>query len=219
MDGTPHTVDTPAVPTVARSFTNYQAEVARTRDLITAAEAWPRLRGNLVVELALLRAVGSWELLVEQVFVGYVLGKPSRSGRTYVSLVRVGGAGARRVTEEAVRTALLGGRDFIEWFPRDVVKARAAQWFPGDDGFTSAYVDLADFADIRAVRNRIAHNSGDARAKFRKVRERHVRSVARRRGMGPGQFLRATTRDGVDTVSRIERYLRQFDRAAATLTA
>jgi hypothetical protein len=201
--------------TIDGLYTDFQNEVARTRGLVVVAEDRPQFQGNLVVELALLRGVGSWEVLMGEAFLAYMLGKTSRSGLTYQSVLR------RRISEAKARTALLGGRDYLDWLGRDRVLERGARWFPGDDGFVTASIapNVLDLKDIRIVRNRIAHNSGDARSKFGKLRNLHIPNAANRRGMGPGQFLRAASSYSGLPCTRFERYLRQLEHAADVLTA
>ena len=56
----------------------------------------------------------------------------------------------------------------MDWIGRSSVTARGKRWFPGQDGFvTGSLAIIGDLSDMHIVRNRIAHDSGDAQTKFR----------------------------------------------------
>jgi hypothetical protein len=99
-------------------FADFQREAIRTRGLVPIADSRPQFQGNLVIELAFLRGLGSWEVLLEETFLAYLLGKTSRTGRTYRSVMRSG------VKEADARSALLGEKDFLDWLSRTAVSER-----------------------------------------------------------------------------------------------
>lgn len=216
---------------VSTSYESFLKATAQSRDLVVACDPLPALQRNLIYELALLRTVIAWEVLVEDVFVAYLLHRPTRSGRILPSrlpkrAVNAGG-GKGGITLALANDILKGDRDFVDWFAADPVKKRSKLWFgPRETKFADAYGAFTDplgrsgvkpFDDIKVIRNRIAHSSGSASLKFAKIRNREVAVVGERRGMGPGQFLRRN-HHGPDSSTWFEVYHGLFDAAADVLT-
>lgn len=167
------------VATAEQSYQAFKKSVQQSRDLVSATATLPALQHNLVYELSFLRAVIAWEALVEEVFVTYLLRRPTRSGARLPSRLparavnKAGGSGG--ITVQMAGEILTGDRKFSDWLLEATVKERAKKWFPGDATFANAYAKFVDplgrthvkpFDDIVVVRNRIAHSSGTAAAKF-----------------------------------------------------
>lgn len=142
----------------------------------------PQLQLNLVRELAFLRCVLAWEVFLEDSFVAYLTGGTGLSGKK---------AKAKVIAKTGVqaRSVLLGGQDFLTWISADAVKKRAEVWFIDGEPYVAALNALTSHKEIRIVRNRIAHNSGEAKDKFAVLRKQKVTNSAARHGMGPGGFL------------------------------
>ena len=216
--------------TAAQSYNAFLTATQQSRDLLAATATLPVLQHNLVYELSFLRSVIAWESLVEDVFLTYLLRRPTRTGRRLPSKLpgravnEAGGTGG--ITLRMAGEILTGDRRFSDWLLANVVVERAKKWFPGDTSFNDAYAKFVDplgrnnvkpFEDIVIVRNRIAHSSGTAADKFATLRAREVAVPAERRGMGPGQFLRRPHQAGA--ASWFEAYLTLMEDAADTLTS
>lgn len=218
------------VATAEQSYQAFKKSVQQSRDLVSATATLPALQHNLVYELSFLRAVIAWEALVEEVFVTYLLRRPTRGGARLPSRLparavnKAGGSGG--ITVQMAGEILTGDRKFSDWLLEATVKERAKKWFPGDATFANAYAKFVDplgrthvkpFDDIVVVRNRIAHSSGTAAAKFSVLRAREVVNAGERHGMGPGQFLRRAHQPAGS--SWFEVYLSLMEDAADQLTA
>lgn len=216
--------------TVAKSYAAYLTATKLSRDLVTATSKLPALQHNLVYEMSFLRAVIAWEALVEEVFVTYLMRRPARGGALLPSALPSRavnqGAGTGGITFELAGRIVTGDRQFVDWLQPNVVEDRSKKWFPNDTTFKDAYAAFADpggdnkikpFEDIVVVRNRIAHSSGTAAAKFAALRSRVVANPNERRGMGPGQFLKRNYLAGPD--NWFEVHLKMMETAADQLTA
>lgn len=142
----------------------------------------PELQLNLVRELAFLRCVLAWEVFLEDSFVVYLTGGRGLSGKKAKARVTA-------KTGPQAQSVLSGGQDYLTWSSGDVVKTRARVWFSDGEPYLQAFTALTTNKEIRIVRNRIAHNSGEAEGKFSKLRAQKVANTAARHGMGPGRFL------------------------------
>ena len=136
-----------------------------------------------VAELCALRIFMAWEAFLEDTFLRYMCGATSIGG------LKPSCCAIPRDLKHA-RDIVCGmsNRDFIDWASPDKVIQRSMLYFHDGEPFNSAVspatVELRDF---RTVRNRIAHDSDQARNDFAKLVRHHLGSVPR--GMGPGRFL------------------------------
>lgn len=205
---------------IAPIITTFNRELDRAEALVAAIQALrrpppvgpghpglPELQRNLVRELAFLRCVLAWEVLLEDSFIVYMTGGKGLSGKKAKSLVTA-------KTGPQARAILLGGRDYLSWSSTETVKGRARVWFSDGEPYITAFSTFSTNKEIRVVRNRIAHNSGEAKEQFNTLREKKVTNAAERRGMGPGAFL-ARTVGGHPT--RFDAYLSDLRAAAAVI--
>jgi hypothetical protein len=160
-----------------------------------------------VRELAFLRCVLAWEVFLEDSFVVYLTGGTGLSGKK---------AKARIIarTGPQARSVLLGGQDYLTWTSADAVKKRAQVWFSDSEPYLTALAAMATHREIRIVRNRIAHNSGEAQKKFSELRKQKVANAAARHGMGPGGFL---ARPAGGQPTRFDAYVADLRAAATTI--
>jgi hypothetical protein len=160
--------------------------------------ALPYFQVALVAELVFLRCFLAWEVFLEEVFISYLMGAPSRDGTTYVTYVAAPSA-------SHARSMVIGERGaFSAWSDGRQVRARANLFFdagePFDNGLSTISTALSDMV---IVRNRIAHRSGRALERFLGlVRQTHG-SVPR--GMSAGRFLLAP--GASPTTTRLEEYV------------
>lgn len=196
----------------------FERELNRSSDLLADVQALrraapgnpklglPQLQLNLVRELAFLRCVLAWEVFLEDSFVVYLTGAVKLSGKP--AKVRVE---ARTAT--LARSVLVGTQDFLSWSGNETVKSRANVWFKDGEPYVSALNQLSTHKEIRIVRNRIAHDSGEAKTKFAALRAKQVSNAASRKGMGPGAFLARVTAG----VSRYDAYAADLRQAATAI--
>ena len=134
--------------TAATSYQTFRNAIQSSRDLPVASGQLPAFQRNLIYELSFLRAVIAWEALVEEVFVTYLLHRPTRSGRKLPSVLPsravnlAGGTGG--ITLQLAEQILKGDRAFSDWLLDSNVKARAKKWFPNDLTFSKAYARFVD---------------------------------------------------------------------------
>lgn len=118
---------------------------------------------HLLTEGILARAFSRYEAFIEQAFLLYCQGKPSKSGRKVRSYL------APRNASHA-RSLVQSGMTFLEWNSADNVIERSKTYlYPDSPIFTAMTAYRARLSNIRRVRNAIAHCSVEARAHFLKV--------------------------------------------------
>lgn len=163
--------------------------------------ALPNFQVALVAELAYLRCFLAWEVFLEEVFVCYALGKPAPNGTTFETYVAP-------PNEAHARGMITGeGRAFVSWNRPKAVRERAQLFFREGEPFSPALLTISTIlSDMIVVRNRIAHRSTSARAKFLDLVRLRLGSVPP--GISPGRFLLAP---GVTpTLRRIDEYLTEL---------
>jgi hypothetical protein len=152
------------------------------------ARGLPQLQLNLVYELAYLRAYLAWEVFLEDIFFAFMLGAKSVAGK----------APSRYFTPSSrkhAETMVLRGQRFVRWTDAREIRDRAELLFHAGEPFAPALKAAPHLNDMRIVRNRIAHNSGEAVTKFAELRERlYAAEISKSgknvvKGMGPGAFL------------------------------
>ena len=140
-------------------------------------------RSDAFAEAIFLRAFTAYENDVERLFLHYVTGGGSLQGKAANTYLRIQDeAHARQVTK--ARQA------FLSWAKPAEIRTTAKTYI--EDGWP--FVDMmsakeVDLADCERVRNRIAHNSIEARQQFNVV-QRNMLSTERLFDLSPGQFLR-----------------------------
>ena len=138
-----------------------------------------------ITDLVFLRIYSAWETFLEESFIRFMCGAPSASGsypKCYVSPRNI----------DHAREFVTGPRlRYADWTDPDTVVRRAELLFrAGRPYATPVRAASLELNDMRAIRNRIAHRSVDARNKFAVVVQRRL-GVARR--FGPGRFLLKNT--------------------------
>ncbi len=139
-------------------------------------------------EAAYLRIFSSWETLLEECCVRYMIGYEAPLYTPTVSI-----SGLSTIADS--RAQLYGSRDYVLWHNPRTVRSRAAEYMVNSPIETVATSSLQTLESMAAIRHRIAHDSHDARQKF----DAATMGLAGRRYRGgrPGRFLRAS--DGVPT--------------------
>jgi hypothetical protein len=171
----------------------------------------PEFQLNLISELAFLRCVLAWEVFLEESFLVYLTGGKGLSGKATKRYVTP-------TTSPQARALLSGESRYLSWNTNDDVIKRAKIWFKDGEPYTSALGALGIHSEIRTVRNRIAHNSGEAKTKFNKLRAAKKRKAdPAQHGMGPGAFL-ARPASASTTMTRFERYLTDLRLAANAIS-
>lgn len=142
-------------------------------------------RLELFYEMCFLRIYTAWENVLEEAFVRYLCAH-SRIGGTSVALLSSQGPYSSSIS--VARTRLLNGRRFLLWHDPQRVASLSQKFFhagPHEIVLLSAQTDVDRIA---AVRHRIVHRHGDARANFDAATLHYV--TAKLRGSRAGSFLR-----------------------------
>lgn len=190
---------------------------ARLRTLIRSAGRAHLLFGQkaisqadaaLLYEAAFLAAVSSFEAMIEDLFVGLLVGELQSSDR---------GVQPRAAfrSHATAREFILAGRPYADWLPYERTQERAKVFFRGGRPFTGlATSEITHLARCLAIRNAIAHKSRHASRQF----ERQVTaglSLAPR-DKSPAGFL-MSQHSAYPPQSRFENMLADLHRVAVGL--
>lgn len=151
-----------------------------------------------IAEAVFLRAFSRYESSLESLFFHYVTGGVSITGTPANSYLQPG-------NDEVARRMVKAGFRFMSWAKpeiiRDTAKVYIENGWPLADMMATRTQELAD---CERVRNRIAHNSTEARTQFNIV-QRNLLGTERLFNVTPGQLLRMRSRNTNNT--HVERYL------------
>ncbi len=131
-------------------------------------------------EFAYLRVFLAWETFLEETFVRYLCGFQMLSGPPTL-------IGAAYPTLADARTGILGGRDWVSWYP-DAVERRSGLFLSNGPHELVIRSNKTRLNHFLAIRHRIAHSSAHTRTQF----DQATTSLAGRRytGSSAGRFLR-----------------------------
>ena len=131
--------------------------------------------------VGLIRVQTAWEEFLESTFARYLCGAQSAAGYRPLLL-----GPFEQSLDDALRT-LLGGRRYIDWGSRDVIRRAHGSFALGDPYATGVGAVSVGLDDMATIRNRFVHRSGFAVQRFRAVVVGELGFVPR--GMTPGRFL------------------------------
>ena len=163
-------------------------------------------RRDSIVELAFLRAFLAWESFLEKSFLVYLSGKTPSRGRV-----------PKRYyfppNEEMAREWLAEGKDYAKWADGQDVDRRAKRMFEDGYPFSSVLVShQVALADANIIRNMIAHESANVRAKFERIVRRALGTVPPNRTAGA--FLGTIDPLSTPPVSFLESYIGKLEYCA-----
>jgi hypothetical protein len=151
------------------ALNNFRRTLQDCRRLAEDAHRWslpgsqphiPRKRSESMIEIAFLHAYLAWEVFLEESFVLYLLGKRAPRGAAPQRFTFPPG---RREAKEWVRE----GRTFAKWDAGSVCN-RAQRFFRSGGPFTAVLRgDQHGLDEARTIRNAVAHESDEAREKFK----------------------------------------------------
>jgi hypothetical protein len=108
-----------------------------------------------------LNTVTSFERLIEELFLGLLVGRLRARSNIRPRLTFKSSLVAREV--------VLGGKPYLDWFPYEWTQKRAEAFFTGGRPFTFLSAgDKTFLEDLMTVRNAVAHQSRHASRKFEK---------------------------------------------------
>lgn len=110
---------------------------------------------NAGIESAFLQAFKSWEVLLEDAFLAYLIGESSRAGNRPQARMTVG-------TIEECRRIVNGGRTFSDWANAGMVAERIDLFFVPGSLDTKLSGSRGELNEALICRNAIAHSSGRA---------------------------------------------------------
>jgi hypothetical protein len=161
-----------------------------------------------VYEALFLRAVTSFEVFLEDLFVSILTNKV-RYSRTRVS-VRM-----TAISTQALMDVLLQGQNYMAWLPFGRTEDRAKIYLKDGRPFTELTdSDKSVIRTITTIRNAIAHGSTHATSEFKRtvIGSRTLLPIERK----PAGFLRSTVRTA-PTRNQFEVYVGELARIAAKL--
>jgi hypothetical protein len=169
--------------------TNFDADLNRATAL-TRAVALPHFQAALISELAFLRCFLAWEVLLEESFYQYALGRPAPSGARFPCYLTPN-------SMEHAKQVIRGGRGFVTWTDSSRIIERAEMFLRDGEPYATALGTISsDLADMVKIRNRIAHRSERATEDFLALVRRKRGYVPQ--GESPGRFLRGTDAGAAD---------------------
>jgi len=137
---------------------------------------------ELLTESIFARAYSHLEILIEDVFILYCYGKPTISGKNVKSFL------APKNTSHA-RDMIKSGMNFLDWNTPDIVIKRSDVYLEDMNPMKVAVTThRAALNDMRKIRNAIAHQSSEARLKFKSVVLSNLRAAPLQE-LEPGEFL------------------------------
>lgn len=154
---------------------------------------------NSLYEGYFMRSFISFERTLEEVFLHFACGGQSIAGnKADCRLVKCDSAKVRGILKQ--------GSKFIDWANMDQVRDRAVLFFVDGKPFIDLLISKSDeLAEIQKIRNRISHDSLEARASYDKVLI-HLLGTKPIFEMSPGQLLR-TKRKKAPALSLQSHYL------------
>jgi len=164
----------------------------------------PRKRSESMIELAFLRAYLAWEVFLEESFVLYLLGMkaPRRAAPKRFTFPP-----SRRLAKEWI---VPEGRPFAKW-DANSVRVRAGRFFHGGKPFTAALQSNQYALDqAKTIRNAIAHESDEAREKFKTLARDKLNGTLPPT-LTAGGFLNAPVPGLAPTQSFLEFYLERIE--------
>lgn len=170
-------------------------------------------RGDIVLrdldsiyESLFLRSVTSFELFLEELFIGVLRGKVAHSSCVVERRMHA-------KSDKALMEIILQGGDYLDWLPFNKTEDRAKIYLEGGRPFSLiSDGDRSQIKCVSTIRNAIAHTSSYALRKFQNqvVGQQKVLPHERK----PAGFLRTQYRMGQ---TRFEGYISDLGRIAKTL--
>ncbi len=161
---------------IITAFNDFDAELKRltrldeqNQRMFYAGPGRPRVgrisvsQMHLLTEAIFTRAFAKYECYMEEAFILYCRGRPTRSGEYIASYIS-----PRNYLH--ARSMIKSSMPFLEWNSPDTIIERSKAYLAPDNpiflGVTNHQVRLSR---MRSIRNAIAHSSDEAEAKFRKT--------------------------------------------------
>jgi hypothetical protein len=137
---------------------------------------------HLITESIFTRAFSSYEGFLEDLFILYSRGKPTRAGTKVGSyLLPKNGQHARELIKSQM--------NFLEWNKPDTIIKRCEIYIEDGGPIKQAITtNVAALRNIKDVRNAIAHRSAEARMRYASVVRGELRAAPLRLPQ-PGEFL------------------------------
>lgn len=142
---------------------------------------------SMLVEGVFMRAFTAFEHSMEELFLHYACGGASVSGR-------MPGRRLANCSKDEARAIMRGDNRFLDWSASSAVRDRASRIFVGGEPFYSEINAVSELlTEAERVRNRIAHESPEAKLAMQTVEVRRF-LTQRTFTMKAGQLLRARRR-------------------------
>ena len=180
----------------------------RRADSLLAARLVSRGDAELIYEAAYISSVTGFETLVEELFIGLLVGGLVSADRTVHPRVHFR---SHRVAREVVQA----GRRYVDWLPYDRTLDRAKVFFRGGCPFTTlSSNDRKLLESCLVIRHAIAHRSRHALGNFERNVLEGLTLAPRERT--PAGFLRSQFSQSPQQ-SRYENLVTQLHRLAAKI--
>lgn len=165
-------------------------------------------RRDSITELAFFRTVRAWEAFLEETFILYMLGQQAPKGK---KAVRYGFP----PNEKAAHEWVADGKRYASW-QIEHVRSRSKRLFKNGHPYDSALTLQKHLLEqVTTVRNAIAHESADARAKFEVVVRNELSALPPHTTVG--SFLLTTKPRTTPPVSYFEYYINQISIVASMI--
>lgn len=144
---------------IAAALTAFRAEVTTCQGFVSKAftqnTAGTYLltspERSFVVDSAFLKIFIAWESFLEEVFVRYLLGQPSTTGKLAVRH-------ATPSSDQHAREILIGTQKYVDWSNPEIVRRLARLYFSNGEPIEAVLGSIQnDLFDLKTVRNAAAH--------------------------------------------------------------
>jgi len=120
--------------------------------------SFSQIHKQMIAELVFLKIYTAWEQFLENTFLLYARGYPSKNKHKPRRIVII-------KTEKNVVNMIKGGKEFISWNTSSIIQ-RTQLFFEGGGPYDFLRNYQINFDEIRIIRNSIAHKSKNAKRKF-----------------------------------------------------
>jgi hypothetical protein len=204
------------MPLVA-AFSAYRNQIACLNGYITKAftqDAAGRYflapqEQSFIAEFSFLKAFIAWEGFLEEVFLQYLLGTPSLSGKVALRY-------ASPFSEEHARSMLVGNLKFVDWTNPQVVRTLAAIYFEKGEPISTIISSIeADLIDLKTIRNAAAHHDSTTGKKLDALASRKLNRLCV--NISVSDFILSQDPNNGATGTILENYILKLDVAAENL--
>lgn len=173
---------------------------------VTGLYILPESERSCVVESVFLKMFISWETFLEEVFVYYLMGNASASGRVPTKF-------ASPTSESHAKEMITGTQKYIDWANPEIIRKLAKLYFDNGEPIGRVLSSIqSDLFDLKTIRNAAAHLTTTTKTSLEALAARKLnRSCS---GIDVSTFVLSLDPRGNGTSTILDNYLILLDTAA-----